>query len=343
MISFVRRTILLPLLFLSISLSAQSRVLRSFTLSVERTAHISGEADSVSESNLSYQALPFLFIYENTLPQKQYVFIKNTDCYLYDEEEKQNVLFSDGYTIIKQAANDMLNWFKADFGLSETGYVVSSTSVENNVCHAVWKYVGKDPQPIEEAHTYSDASGHFTKLQMYLKDSVLFAETTLSEYAYSNGYTFPTVIDTDSYTDGIFSIRISLKLKNVRPNATFAQPVVASADTEPLSIPATTSRNPLLSEANSSTSSDTSFSNTSIFGLTVYGAYRFYKKFITNQDMTDCGYSPSCSQYMLQAVKKNGLLGVIQGYERLKRCTSTEHKRDIYPLTAEGKQYDPVP
>ena len=59
--------------------------------------------------------------------------------------------------------------------------------------------------------------------------------------------------------------------------------------------------------------------------------------------MSDCPFYPSCSQFMLEAVSQNGVTGFFIGLERLKRCTNTEHKRNLYPTLSNGKHYDPVP
>ena len=46
---------------------------------------------------------------------------------------------------------------------------------------------------------------------------------------------------------------------------------------------------------------------------------------------------------MLEAVSQNGVAGFFIGLERLRRCTTTEHKRNLYPTLSNGKHYDPVP
>ena len=81
----------------------------------------------------------------------------------------------------------------------------------------------------------------------------------------------------------------------------------------------------------------------SIPSVLTNASFKFYKKFITNQDMTNCPFSPSCSKYMLEAVSEYGAAGFFMGLDRLNRCTSTEHKRNMYPTLSNGKHYDPVP
>jgi putative membrane protein insertion efficiency factor len=60
---------------------------------------------------------------------------------------------------------------------------------------------------------------------------------------------------------------------------------------------------------------------------------RGYQKFISPALPPSCRFSPSCSQYMLEAVSKYGALkGIWLGLRRLIRC---------HPFNPGG--YDPVP
>ena len=45
-----------------------------------------------------------------------------------------------------------------------------------------------------------------------------------------------------------------------------------------------------------------------------------YKKFISSQDANHCVFYPSCSSYTFQSIKKNGIIGVFDGMDRLSRC-----------------------
>ncbi|WP_057735599.1 membrane protein insertion efficiency factor YidD [Liquorilactobacillus uvarum] len=60
---------------------------------------------------------------------------------------------------------------------------------------------------------------------------------------------------------------------------------------------------------------------------------RAYQKFISPFFPPSCRYYPTCSQYMLEALKKHGALkGTLMGIARLLRC---------HPFVRGG--YDPVP
>ncbi len=47
----------------------------------------------------------------------------------------------------------------------------------------------------------------------------------------------------------------------------------------------------------------------------------FYKSFISSQDGNSCSFTPSCSEYMMQAIKKKGMVvGAMAGFDRMMRC-----------------------
>lgn len=73
------------------------------------------------------------------------------------------------------------------------------------------------------------------------------------------------------------------------------------------------------------------------------GLFLFYKTFFSSQDANSCSFSPSCSEYGLQAVKKKGiLLGIPATFDRLTRCNGLNP--DKYPIDPKtGLLIDPVP
>ena len=70
--------------------------------------------------------------------------------------------------------------------------------------------------------------------------------------------------------------------------------------------------------------------------------FLFYKTFISSQDGNVCVFTPSCSEYCLSAVKKQGLLlGLANTFDRLSRCNMfAPEKYHIHRLTK--KLYDPA-
>lgn len=73
------------------------------------------------------------------------------------------------------------------------------------------------------------------------------------------------------------------------------------------------------------------------------GLFLFYKAFFSSQDATSCTFTPSCSEYGLQVVKKKGmLLGIPATFDRLARCNGLNP--DKYPIDYKtGLFIDPIP
>lgn len=65
----------------------------------------------------------------------------------------------------------------------------------------------------------------------------------------------------------------------------------------------------------------------------IIGLVRFYQKFISPVTPSTCRYTPTCSSYMVEAIKVHGpLKGSWLGIKRIARCN---------PWGGHG--YDPVP
>lgn len=51
--------------------------------------------------------------------------------------------------------------------------------------------------------------------------------------------------------------------------------------------------------------------------------FLFYKRFISSQDANSCSFTPSCSIYAINAIKKQGVIvGLINFFDRFTRCNS---------------------
>lgn len=59
---------------------------------------------------------------------------------------------------------------------------------------------------------------------------------------------------------------------------------------------------------------------------------RAYQKWISPLTPPSCRYQPTCSNYMIEAIEKHGLKGVLMGLARILRC---------HPFVRGGQ--DPVP
>ena len=83
--------------------------------------------------------------------------------------------------------------------------------------------------------------------------------------------------------------------------------------------------------------------NASVEEYVLSNLFLFYKQYISSQDRNACTFTPSCSEYALQSIKKEGLiLGMMSGFDRISRCNNlSREKYDIEPHTY--LLYDPVP
>lgn len=55
--------------------------------------------------------------------------------------------------------------------------------------------------------------------------------------------------------------------------------------------------------------------------------FNIYKRFISSQDHMSCVFTPSCSEYAIEAVEKQGFLaGIINTFDRLTRCNGLRPK-----------------
>lgn len=69
------------------------------------------------------------------------------------------------------------------------------------------------------------------------------------------------------------------------------------------------------------------------FQMLFSSSFLFYKKYISSQDIGDCPFHPSCSEYFIQSIQKKGvILGFLNGFDRYKRCNGYDmdkYDRDI--------------
>ncbi len=72
------------------------------------------------------------------------------------------------------------------------------------------------------------------------------------------------------------------------------------------------------------------------------GLFLFYKHFISSQDGMSCSFTPSCSEFGIQAVKKQGMAaGMMNTFDRLTRCNGLDQHK--YPVDPKTKLfYDPL-
>lgn len=76
---------------------------------------------------------------------------------------------------------------------------------------------------------------------------------------------------------------------------------------------------------------------------TISTAFLFYKTFISSQDRPSCIFSPSCSEYAVEAFQKKGMVsGWLHTFDRLSRCHGFVNP-SVYVLNpTKNRFYDPV-
>jgi putative component of membrane protein insertase Oxa1/YidC/SpoIIIJ protein YidD len=78
------------------------------------------------------------------------------------------------------------------------------------------------------------------------------------------------------------------------------------------------------------------------------GLIKLYQLVFSDRQGEVCNFTPSCSNYAYQAIKKKGLFGVVMAFDRLERCNyaAWQYKDEYYSVKwvpERGyKLYDPV-
>ena len=87
---------------------------------------------------------------------------------------------------------------------------------------------------------------------------------------------------------------------------------------------------------------DSSERHASEYDLFLRGLFRIYKNHISSQDIGNCMFYPSCSEYALLSIRKQGIIvGTIDAIDRLTRCN--KFSSDYYlQRTNSGLIIDPV-
>ena len=330
---------------INLNLYAASGNITSLKLDFLRTEKVYSESQESSISGtIIYNKNPYVFIFMVNSPSEQTLYVNDENAFLisngqvYDEAQNKDFL--------NQTCIDFLNWFKSDYGISEASFAASTRWIDNNLTVSQWDCYNKEDQPLDKILVWSDGQGRFVKLQMFVSGDSLVTQTDLSSFEYLNGISYPSTITSFSFENNSVFMTMELQLSNVHFGLTDDDYTLIDNLAERASLNNSELPENDLSHAQHIVSPATPAQNTyrvSIPSVVVSTSFSFYKQFITSQDMSNCPFYPTCSQFMLEAVSANGIFGFFQGLERLRRCTATEHARDQYPTLSNGKHYDPVP
>lgn len=68
--------------------------------------------------------------------------------------------------------------------------------------------------------------------------------------------------------------------------------------------------------------------NQTEFQMVFSGLFLSYKYLVSSQDAMDCNFTPSCSEYGLLSIKKQGpIIGIMSTFDRLTRCHGFNHQK----------------
>ncbi len=326
---------ILTFFLLSFNLFSQTLNINNLILNFERTEkNSSGEETSV-KGTLYYSKNPYEFVFEVQEPKKEISFINNLGTFLLQDDEITP--FEEGTKSLKQTQVDILTWFKNDYGLYNSGYAPISFEKEDEFVVTKWLPSPTNNIPIRKVRVYHNEKGIIVRLQMFLDNNKLSVDTSLSDFNYFLGYSYPQKIVSLIYDDNNnIQITNTLNFYDVQINKKYS-PQYTEEKLKLMNV------KQISAKQNTSSIQTVTDKNYSLFSTVINSGYTFYKSFITSQDTSNCPYTPTCSTFMLQAVSSYGPFGIIMGIERLKRCTVSEHKRDVYIVTENGKHYDPVP
>ena len=310
-----------------------------FSLNYSRTTTVNDSAGSsvCISGKLYVQKNPGFVYFETDTPVKDAFVCTQRHCY---EEKADGWVLNDSHRkFIIQSAVDLRNWLCKDFNLENSGWRITSRTfatdsingIYGNYLQQVWTPEENIENPVKKIISFSDKEGRFVKLEIYLAENELMAETFLSEWTVQNNISFPSVIRTVSYAENSVTQSVELKLSdlNLEKYQMLMPEFVKLSEME-----IDWDRQETVLKENEKNQ------GFSLLGLGVDGCYYLYKNFITSQDTTRCRYSPSCSRYMVESVKKHGICGFIEGMDRLRRCTASEKRELFYDKNEKGNYID---
>jgi putative component of membrane protein insertase Oxa1/YidC/SpoIIIJ protein YidD len=79
------------------------------------------------------------------------------------------------------------------------------------------------------------------------------------------------------------------------------------------------------------------------FDILVSLGFLVYKETISSQDQPSCVFTPSCSEYAVEAFQKKGMItGWLQTFDRLSRCHGLANHSHYHFDKEKNRFYDPV-
>lgn len=337
-----KAVIFLIFLLSGLPLFSQTKTIRSLSFDFEILAQDASTQSFSQSGSVEYSSSPFTFVYKFTDPINQ-TFWVNPDG-AFEKTGTQTKPYSQNEDVLYAICNDFLNLLNADFGFDSNYYKsISEYDAELNAVKTTW-IKSPDDTNINNPRSlvaWTDQDGCIKKCESQNSQKNESTTWYFSDCFLYNGKYFAQKVIIQNKKNSKITSSVYYTFSNIK----FNQPLSAQYISSSIEIQEfeQKEKTAALKKYGTATEPPLESYKTSIPQVTVGAAYKFYKTFITGQDNTNCGYSPSCSQYMLQAVSKNGLAGIFQGIDRLSRCTKEQHSSNLYTVTKDGKHYDPVP
>ncbi|MCR4734582.1 MAG: membrane protein insertion efficiency factor YidD [Treponema sp.] len=309
-INFRRINILFTIIFLFFNkLYAESQIIKSLELDYTQI-----EGNSISKGHISFTQTPFYFSVEESLPEKTFSSVS---------ENSRNQDFNKSAELLTEC-NNFLSWFAEDYGLEGMGFIPQESFTRDEVLHT--KYIRpQDKNKLSAELIFSDDL-KVKEIIIYKGEKELLLKNEILDFNFYQGFFYPKKIKRTFYIDEKTTLQNTLELTNIKLKRSLPSHKAFSNIKAPEKENLSLSGNAL-----------------SIPAVSAQSLYLIYKAFITDQDASSCRYEPSCSQFMLAAIKENGIFGIIQGIERLERCTKHEHSRGLYQTSPDGHHLDPLP
>ena len=321
-----------------------------------KNGNYSRGASSYIIGHIVYRESPFYFSFETFEPERNFWCIDSTAENFSTSGNSSaagsNKLNFQETANLLQTCNDFLLWFKDDFGLGQSGFVLENYEIENeknqndsdNIVIANYSLNSMDEKSstnINKARIKFSKTILANEIDFYNSDGNVAVKSQIEDFYFLEGNFYPCKILMTNY-----EYKTSQNIQTTKTEIVFSNLKIAANEALKVRLDSTAYSTTSYKDDIPRESTDNSKladSSYSVPAVTAQAGFFLYKKFITNQDASSCRYEPTCSKFMLEAIKQNGLFGIIQGIDRLERCTREEHSRGLYPENEQGKHIDPVP
>ncbi|MBR1615447.1 MAG: hypothetical protein IJ673_08180, partial [Treponema sp.] len=248
---------------------------------------------------VSFRRNPFLFVLEFSCPNKKTIFLNDDGVFLYEDGSLVDISIE--RTKIRRACSSILSLFSIEESLSENRFqIVECSSVGGKT---VCKYEEQGAFFAPESAIATMDSSKIEKIVFFDSGNKERKRVVYSDYERKGVVSYPTsVFVADSENQSFEKLRIKILSLNKLAEC--------FSVCDGLLLDGAKSDFVFVKEGGKSFSSGyvPKLANTesdivgseSLNRIFVKAGFKFYKKFITAQDLSNCPFEPSCSKFMLQ-------------------------------------------